>query len=106
MQKSTIRAEIIGIYRCAALGIEAHAAAPVLALCRMLVEAGHDPRRPLEAYRGDVLCLRIRSIGVGARLTIEDNRNGRPVLARWKQKAQPGAGLASHIVRSVAGALA
>jgi hypothetical protein len=47
----TIRAEIIGTI-CTALGITAHGSAPVLALCRKLVEAGHDPATPLEAWRG------------------------------------------------------
>ena len=105
-QHPAIRAEIIGIYRCSALGIEVHAPAPVLALCRALVEAGHDRRRPLEAYRGDVLCLRIRSIGAGAKLTVEDNRNGTPVSARWKQKASASAGLSPYIAPTAAKALA
>ena len=54
--------------------IEVKGAAPVLAMCRALVEAGYDPAEPLEAYRGDVLCLKVRSIGEGAKLVI--NRNG------------------------------
>jgi hypothetical protein len=68
---TTIRAEIIGKDNtAAALGITAHGAAPVLALCRKLVEAGHDPALPLHAYRGDVLALKVRSIGEGARLRV------------------------------------
>jgi len=42
-----IRAALIGSHRCEAEGISVCAAAPVLALCRKLVSAGHDPRRPL-----------------------------------------------------------
>ena len=42
--------------------------APVLATCRMLVEAGFDPRRPLHAYRGEVLYIRVRAIGEAAQL--------------------------------------
>ena len=34
----------------------------------LVVEAGHDPATPLEAYRGDTLCLRVNSIGRAARL--------------------------------------
>jgi hypothetical protein len=105
-QHPTILAEIIGIYRCAALGVEVHAPAPVLALCRALISAGHDRRRPLEAYRGDMMCLRVSSIGYGARWTVEDNRSGTPVLARWKEKASAGTGPASQIARTAAGALA
>ncbi len=36
-------------------------ASPVLALCRKLLVAGIDQARPLHAYRGEVLCLIIRS---------------------------------------------
>src|SRR6516164_9622984 len=43
---------------------------PVLALCRELIAAGHDPSRPLHAYRDGVLALRIRSIGEAARLRV------------------------------------
>ena len=59
-----------GSDRCEAEGISVRAAAPVLALCRKLVTAGHDPERPLHAYRGNVLALRVRSIGEGAQLAI------------------------------------
>jgi hypothetical protein len=49
---------------------------PVLRLCRLLFAAGHDPATPLEAWRGDVLCLRIRSIGEAAGLEINPKGNG------------------------------
>jgi hypothetical protein len=52
----------------------------VLALCRALVEAGHDPATPLEAYRGSTLCLRVRSIGEGAKLTVDESRGCRFAL--------------------------
>ncbi len=55
---------------CEALGITIKSPSPLLDLCRALVEAGCDPSTPLEAYRGDVLCLRIRSIGEAAKLEI------------------------------------
>src|SRR5215469_15190759 len=61
------RAELIGS-ACSALGITARGTTPVLALCRLLVEAGHDPATPLEAWRGSTLCLRIRRIGEAAQL--------------------------------------
>jgi hypothetical protein len=53
-------------------------------LCRKLIEAGHDPAAPLEAWRGGVLCLRVRSIGEGARLEVGANSVGfilKPVRA-------------------------
>ena len=63
-------AELIGSDRCCALGTTARSSAPVLALCRLLVEAGHDPATPLEVWRGTTLCLRVHSIGEGAALRI------------------------------------
>jgi hypothetical protein len=44
--------------------------APVLALCRKLTST-HPSSTPLDAYRGATLCLRVRSIGEGARLEID-----------------------------------
>jgi hypothetical protein len=70
------RAEITGDHTATACGITVKARAPVLALCRRLVEAGHDPDHPLHAYRGTVLCLRIRSIGKAAKLTVKEDSDG------------------------------
>jgi hypothetical protein len=65
-----IRAQLNGWDRCSAFGITATGSAPVLALCRLLIEAGHHPATPLEVYRGGILCLRVRSIGEAARLRV------------------------------------
>lgn len=73
-----IRAELVRNDTCAALGITARAYAPVLALCRLLVVAGHDPDRPLHVHRGEALALVVQSIGQAAALTIDDDRLGRP----------------------------
>ena len=71
-----IGAELTGDDVAVACGITVKASAPVLALCRALIAAGHSPGIPLEAYRGDVLCLRVRSIGEGARMEINGKGNG------------------------------
>jgi hypothetical protein len=71
-----ICAVIVGTDRCDALGHKVRAAAPVLALCRELIEAGHDPGRSLDVYRGDVLALRVRSIGEVAGLSIRGDGVG------------------------------
>ena len=63
-----IRAELIGSDTCTAMGIIARAHSPVLMLCRLLIEAGHNPTACLEAYRGSTSCLTVRSIGEGAML--------------------------------------
>jgi hypothetical protein len=69
-----ISAELFGDDRAVALGIQAQSSAPVLALCRALVAAGHDPASPLHAYRAETLALQVRSIGEGAALDIVDSR--------------------------------
>lgn len=96
-----IWATIIGSDCCEAEGITAHGSAPVLALCRALIEAGYDPERPLHAHRGGVLALAVRSIGEGALFTVEDDRHGRPRLRRCR-KGHRGCG-AGSLVRQNAG---
>ena len=85
---STICAELTGSDTCAALGPTVKSGAPVLALSRKLIEAGRDPGTPLEAYRGDTLCLRVRSIGEAARLRMDTDKTGRPVFKREKTTAR------------------
>lgn len=68
--QAPIHATLIGDDCCKAEGITARGLAPVLGLCRKLVAAGHDPAVPLEAWRGDILALRVRSIGEGAGLRV------------------------------------
>ena len=57
-QIQAIRAELIGSDTCTAAGITARGNAPVLALCRQLLAAGHRSRPArLEVYRGATLAL-------------------------------------------------
>ena len=83
-----IRAELSSDSYATALGVTVRSPSPVLALCRKLIEAGYDPGTPLEAYRGDTLCLRVRSIGEAARLRMDTDKTGRPVFKREKTTAQ------------------
>src|SRR5690349_17260080 len=78
-----MRAEIVSSNRCEAAGYTTTGHAPVLALYRVLIEAGFDPATPLHAYRGDTLCLTVNSIGWGAGHSVGDNRSGTPVLQRY-----------------------
>ncbi len=80
-----IRAVLIGPAQCEALGISVCDAAPILGLCRALVAAGHDPQLPLHAYRGDVLALRVRSIGEAAQLAIAGDGVG------FRRRKEPAA---------------
>jgi hypothetical protein len=83
-EADTIRADLIGQNQATARGVTVSGRnAPVLALCRALIGAGHDSDSPLEAYRGSTLCLRVRSIGEGAALTVKDGRDGKPRFARF-----------------------
>ena len=71
-------ARIIGSARCEALDIVASGHAPVLTLCRELLAVGLDPDSAFDVFRGATLALRVRSIREGAKLAVEDNKNGRP----------------------------
>src|SRR5262245_51255059 len=71
-----IRAQIGSDSVATSCGITVHTGSPVLALCRKLKTAGCDPRSPLEAYRGETLCLTIRSIGEAAGLQVGSHGGG------------------------------
>jgi hypothetical protein len=82
-QDRTIRAEIIGSNQCRAEGLAVSGPAPVLAMCRKLIGAGFDPARSLAAFRGNIVCLAIRSIGKAARLTVKERPYG-PTFVTWE----------------------
>lgn len=67
MTGTPIISHLTGMDTAKALGVTAQG---VIALARKLIDAGHDPTAPLEAYRGATLCLRIRAIGEAARLRL------------------------------------
>jgi hypothetical protein len=69
---SAIHAELAWDDHATASGIVARGSSPVLKLCRLLVDAGHDPDLPLEAWRNGVLCLHVRSIGEAAGLRVNN----------------------------------
>lgn len=84
-----IRAELIGSRTAIADGIRVDASAPILALCRKLISQGYDPGRKLLAYRGDTLCLTVRSLAAGARLAIREDR-GPPEFCAYKAPQHGG----------------
>jgi hypothetical protein len=81
-----LRGELAGSHRCTANGFTANGPTPVLALCRELLAAGHDPTTPLEIYRGATLALRIRSMGEAAALELNSEGTG------FRRRRQPDAG--------------
>lgn len=85
LSRRVIRAELVGSDTCIACSISVTAAAPVLALCKALVEGGKDPSDSLEAFRGATLCLRVPNIGAVAR--VEINSKGTGLIARRAVRA-------------------
>jgi hypothetical protein len=74
--------ELLGPCRAEAFGVAVRAYAPLCAIARRLIRAGLDPGLPIEAYRGDVLALRGRSLLEVAQLTVQDSSTGPPRF-RW-----------------------
>jgi hypothetical protein len=70
--------------------------AVVCALCRRLIEIGHDPAEPLEVYRGQILALKVRSIGAAAGLMVDES-TGPPRFGRWKPHPRQDGGISSGI---------
>jgi hypothetical protein len=75
--KEDIIAAVEGSDLCYAAGYTVKDQAPVLAMCRLLVQAGFDPRRPLVAFRGAELAMRIKSIEYGAHYSVAENQTAR-----------------------------
>ena len=82
-----IRAELSKSDACTAEGFTVRATAPVLAMCRKLMEAGYTPTRPLHAYRGDVLCLKVRTLWEGAQLECQDGGGFRLLERRTRDES-------------------
>lgn len=76
MNGDALFARLIRSDQAEAEGYRVRSTSPVLALCRKLIEAGFDPDRPLRAYRGDTLCLTVRSIGEGAVIRVRGSGVG------------------------------
>ena len=84
--QASIYATLIGSDVCVVEGIIARGYAPLCLLCRELVAVGFNPASPLKGWRGETLCLRVRSIGEGARLAVANDRHGTPRLRRRQER--------------------
>ena len=84
MSGAVIIAQLIGHDRAQATDIVARGRSPVFALCRALLAAGANPNSKLECFGVSVLALTVKTIGIGAKLTIKEDRfknaEGAPVL--------------------------
>ena len=82
-----ITATLSGDDTCEADGFTAVGYAPALDLCRLLVAAGRDRATSMQVFRDGVLSLRIRSIGEGAGLCVEDDKIGKPRFAKRRLRS-------------------
>jgi len=57
---------------------------PILSYCRQLIKQGVHPRTKLNVYRGDILALSVKTINMGAKLTVEEDRNVGPRFAKYR----------------------
>jgi hypothetical protein len=73
MNGAVIVAQLIGDDTAQAGDIVVRSRSPVFALCRALLAAGANPNSRLECFRGSVLALTVKSVGIGAKLTIKEN---------------------------------
>jgi hypothetical protein len=76
MSNRTIRAELTGDTLASGDDLVAGSSSPVIELCQMLINAGYSPSTPMEVYRGDTLCLHVRSIGEAAGLRVSSHGVG------------------------------
>jgi len=74
----TIRAQLSSDTIAVSVGIEIKSPSPVLALCRRLLDEGCASSASLQAFRGDTLCLTVRSIGEAAELEVVGGKFSRP----------------------------
>ena len=84
MSGAVITAQLIGHDRAQAGDIVVRSRSPVFALCRALLGAGANPNSKLECFRGSVLALTVKSVGIGAKLTIRETVTDGPRVVRWK----------------------
>jgi hypothetical protein len=94
---SAVRATLVGGDHAVAEGISVTSPSPVLDLCRKLVERGYDPALPLNAVRGQTVCLKIRSIGEAAKLAVRPNGIGFGPLRAGPQSRSPSPPIAPKL---------
>ena len=84
MSGAVIIAQLIGHDRARAGDVVVRSRTPVFALCRAFLASGANPNSKLECFRGSVLALTVRTIGIGAKLTIRETVTDGPRVVRWK----------------------
>jgi hypothetical protein len=61
-------AHLTGDDICACEDMTVRSSMPIIAMCRMLIQAGYHPALPMEVWREELLALRVTKIGLAARL--------------------------------------
>jgi len=84
MSGAVIIAQLIGDDTAQGGQIVVRSRSPVFELCRALLAAGANPNSRLECFRGSILALTVKSIGIGAKLTIRETVTDRPRVVLWK----------------------
>jgi hypothetical protein len=72
MSGAVIIAQLIGHDRAQASDVVVRSRSPVFALCRALLAPGANRNSRLECFRGSVLALTVKTVGIGAKLTIRE----------------------------------
>jgi hypothetical protein len=73
MSSVIIIAQLIGQDRAEAGEIVVRSLSPVFALCRAFLAAGASPNSKLECFGGSILALTVKTISIGAKLTVKEN---------------------------------
>jgi hypothetical protein len=81
---------------------------PILTYCRQLISEDSHPHTELHVHRGDMLAIKVRAIGEGAKLTVQaDKYYGSPIFVEYVPKNRvvlPTAGLV-HSLNSASGTM-
>ena len=81
-----IMAQLRGSRTASAEGITVESYTPAFELCRKLIEAGMDPKKPIVFFRNGEIALKVKSLEWGAEHTVEDDRRGKPVFKKIRSE--------------------
>jgi hypothetical protein len=96
---TTLHAQLVRSDTAVAAGITARGTSPVLLLCRKLLAVGHDPATPMQVWRGNTLCLSIRSIDAAAGLRV--NTHGTAFIRDAARPTGPPIDFADHLTATL-----
>jgi hypothetical protein len=86
-QQPTIRAKLFGSTTCTCVGLTVCADAPVLEMCRKLVQLGLDPKTKLDVFQHGTHSITVGEISPAAELKIAGNGVG--FVTKRRRQASP-----------------